>query len=384
MKDHKKRFAERIRNVKDASNALSNSAIRFGTSVKNAWGSMDETAAEYGTRLAQTIQESSNQLSKTEASPDFHDAENFRDQSVEALNKIILTVRRYVPKLHRGLKVEIAALNTALVKLENSIRALGVALDESPGTKIDALKKESELLIHRQEELVALRSEENERATELTTISRREEDLMREVQELNSHLEFVELNQYEESLRSKEDEIKQFFRPVMKPLLKLERAASTEQDSPIDIRTLRGLVETPVQTLATGQSFSIVQVLGQLDEALGRGQLDIEERKRRKAQDTIQGIKNGVMESMRDEYLTIQANIQETLRQLRSKGLLENRDRLEKLLAQARNEKEIVEGRRGDLHRRIDDMGKDVIKQKTALESQISKLSHRTITILAE
>ncbi len=382
MKNYEKRFAERIRSVREASNALVNSAGRFGTSVKNAWGTMDETASEYGTRLAQNIQETANQLSKTEASSKFPDAENFRDESVQSLNKIILTVRRYVPKLHKGLKVEIAALNAALVKLENSIRALGEALDGSPGTKVESLQREAELLVHRQDELLTLRAEEAERASALAAISKREDEFSRQEQELTSQGEFLELKKYEGSLRSKENEIRQFLQPVTKPLLKLERVVSAREASTIDAGTLHGLVEQPVETLSTGQSFSIVQLLGQLDDALQQGQLDIEERKRRKAQETIQSVKNGAIGIMRDDYLAIQANIQETLRQLRANGLLEKRDSLEHQLTEARSEKETLAGRQKDLQRRIDDMSKELLKQKTVLESRISKLSHKTVTII--
>ncbi len=383
MKEHEKRFADRMRAVREASSTLVSTASRFESSVKNAWGTMDKAASEYGTRLAQTIQETAQRLVQAEPSQKFPDAERFHEESVEALNKIIKTVRRYVPKLHRGLKAEMAALNTALAKLENSVRALGTALDQSPGTKIQSLQREAELLTRRQDEFIKLRSEETGQTLSLGTISKREKELLREEQDLNSQGEFLELKRYEESLGSKEDQIRQFFQPIVKPLLKLERAASAKQTSAIDLRTLHGLLETPVETLTTGQSFAISQVLAQLDEALARGQLDVEERKRRKAQDTIQHAKNSAIGTMREEYLTIQANIQETLRQLRAKGLLEKRTRVEELLAQARNEKENLSSRHRDLQRKIDERSKDISKQQTAVESQISKLANRTVTIRA-
>jgi hypothetical protein len=383
MKDHEKRFAERMRAIREASSALANTAARFGSSVKNAWGTMDKTASEYGTRLAQTIQETAERLTQAELSPKFPEAEEFHEESVVALNKIIITVRKYVPRLHRGLKAEMAALNTALAKLENSVRSLGAALDESPGTKIESLQRDAVPLAQRQDELLKLRSEEAEQASSLATISNREKELLSEEQELTSQGEFLELKRYEESLRSKEDEIKLFIQPVVKPLLKLERAASANQTSAIDIRTLHGLLETPVETLTTGQSFAIVKVLGQLDDALTRGQLDVEERKRRRAQDTIQHVKNGAIDTIREGYLTIQANIQETLRQLRARGLLEKKNKVGELLAQARKEKETLTARKRDVQRKIDELSKDILKQKTALESQISRLAHRTITIRA-
>ena len=178
--------------------------------------------------------------------------------------------------------------------------------------------------------------------------------------------------------------MRQFLQPVIKPLVKLERVVSAKQSPALDTQTLRGLVESPVETLATGQTFAILKVLGQLDDAFSSNELDIEERKKRKAQETILSVKNGAIEAMRQEYLTIQANIQETLRQLRANGLLEKRDKTEESLAQARNEKETVEARHREVKRRIDEVGKDILKQKTALESQLSKLAHRAITIRAD
>jgi len=384
MKDHEKRFAERTRAIRETSSALSTTAGRFESSVKNAWGTMDKAASEYGMRLAHTIQETTEQLTRAEPTTKFPDTEKFHEESIHALNKIIVTTRKYLPKLHRGLKTEMAALNTALAKLENSVRSLGAALDESPGAKIESIGREADILARRLEDFLTLRKEETECVASLQSTSERENGLLRDQMELTSKGEFLELRRYEELMRAKEDEIKQFFQPVVKPLVKLERVASAKQNPTLDFQTLRGLVESPVETLATGQTFAIHKVLGQLDDALSRNELDIEERKKRKAQDTILSVKNGVIEEMRQEYLTIQANIQETLRQLRGNGLLEKRDKAEESVAQTRNEKETVEARHREVQRRIDEVGKDMLKQKTALESQLSKLAHRKITIRSD
>ena len=384
MKDHEKRFAERTRAIRETSTTLSITAGRFESSVKNAWGTMDKAASEYGMRLAHTIQETTEQITRAEPSTKFVDAEKFHEESIHALNKIIVSIRKYLPKLHRGLKTEMAALNTALAKLENSVRSLGAVLDESPGAKIESIRREADILARRLGDFLTLRKDEAECVGTLQSISERENRLSRDQTELTSQGEFLELRRYEESMRVKDDEIRQFFQPIVKPLVKLERVASAKQNPTLDFQTLRGLVESPVETLATGQTFAMLKLLGQLDAALSRNELDIEERKKRKAQDTILSIKDGAIEAMRQEYLTIQANIQETLRQLRGNGLLEKRDKFEELLAQARNEKETVEARHREVQRRIDEVGKDIIKQKTALESQLSKLAHRKITIRSD
>ena len=94
MEEHEKRFQARIRAVKDACNTLDNAASRFENAVRNAWGTMDKTASEYGTRMAQTIEESTRNLNREQPAPTFEDTEKFHDASVETINKIIKTVRR--------------------------------------------------------------------------------------------------------------------------------------------------------------------------------------------------------------------------------------------------------------------------------------------------
>ena len=55
MRSHEKRFAERIKNVKRASEDLAAVANRLEVSIRNAWGSLDSTTSDQGVRLTQTI-----------------------------------------------------------------------------------------------------------------------------------------------------------------------------------------------------------------------------------------------------------------------------------------------------------------------------------------
>jgi len=57
MKEHEKRFGDKIRSVREASAGLNNAGGRLAAGVKNAWGTMEKQVVEYGIRLAQTIQE---------------------------------------------------------------------------------------------------------------------------------------------------------------------------------------------------------------------------------------------------------------------------------------------------------------------------------------
>jgi hypothetical protein len=381
MKNHEKRFADRMKSVREASTLLSNAGARLATGVKNAWGTMDKQSSEYGMRLAQILQENAQNLSHKEATSNFHNVEGFHQDAVKVLNEIILTVRRYAPKLRKMLKPEMTTLNSSLIRLERSIMDLGTALDASPGLKLESLQRDVQVVQDRQAELLRLKSEEDAERSLLEASSTQEKELQSREQELLSSPEFLELRKYESSLKLKEDETKQLLQPLIKPLLKLERAVAAKQGPAIDVKTLRDLLDSPIKTVVTGQRFAILQLLGMLEQTLAAGQLDMPERKRRKAEEAIQAVKQGALDNARDEYLALQANTQETLRQLKSIGLLDRRDELSRQLTETRSQIEAIKTRQKELQRRIDDMGKTVSKHKSSIESQISKISHESVTI---
>ena len=381
MKDYEKRFADRMRSVREASTALNNAGARLGMGVKNAWGTMDKQASEYGLRLVQTIQENAQSLAEKEASSNFHDAGIFHQDAVKALNDIIMTVRRYVPKLHKLLRPEMTTLNSSLMRLEKAVKELGTALDGSPGLKVESLQREVEAVQSNRAELLRLRSEEDAERVLMQATSSRENELQSTEHELLSSPEFVELGRYEEALRLKEEEIRQIIQPLIKPLLKLERAVAAKQGPSIDVKALRDLIDSPVETVVTGQRYASIQLLGMLEETLAAGKLEVLERKRRKTEEAIQAIKQGALDKERDEYVALQANIQETLRQLRSTGLVDKRDALNRQLSETRSQIEAIRNRQKELQRRIDDSTKTVLKLKTSIESQISKVSHKSVSI---
>jgi len=384
MKDHEKRFQDRIRSIRDACNALDTTASRFEVAVKNSWGTMDKSASEYGTRMARTIEESVRNLSRPQALASYEEIERFHKDSIEALKTIIKTVQKYVPKLRRGLRVEMAALNAALGRLEAAIKSLGLALDQSPGNRIELIRREILHLTQARADLMKLNTEQDETTKSLETNADKEREAHAEAEELSSNDMVRELARYEDSLRAKEEEISQFLQPIIKPLTKLERNESTGKNQTIDLVTLRNLVDRTVETLTTGQPFALIRLLTQLEEELSRGRLEIEERRRRKAEETIHKAIHGEIERLRDDYLTIQANVQETLRQLKATGLLDRKNQLEERQALIRDEKEHLISNNVELRRRIDAATKTYLKQKQSIELQIKQVTDKNIEIRTE
>jgi len=384
MRDHEKRFQDRIKAVKDASNSLDGAASRFEAAVHNAWGTMDKSASEYGTRLAQTLEELARRLSRQQISASYDDTERFHEDSVDALNKIIKAVRKYVPKLRRGLRVEMANLNVSLSKLETAVRSLGLALDQSPGSKIETVRRQILQLTQVHADLRKLRAEESEATRSLQDHVAKERAILARGEELASEGMFLELTHYEDSLRAKGDEIRMFLQPIVKPLSKLERTVSESKNQPVNLGMLHDLIERPVETVATGQAFALVQLFNQLGAALTTGGLEIEERRRRKAEEIIQQVKEGALESLRGDYLTIQANVQETMRQLKAKGLLDKKRDVDQALAAVQNDKAQLTSQITELHRSIETATKTMAKERASIEEQITQLTGQPLQIRTE
>ena len=381
MKDHEKRFLERTKAVREACNSLDGAASRFEIAVHNAWGTMDKSASEYGTRMAQTIQEHARKLNRQQTSAKYEDTERFHKDSVDALNKIIKTVRKYVPKLRRGLRVEMATLNVALGKLEKATKSLGLALDQSPGNKIENVRRQILQLTLIHAELLKLRAEESEATRSLGANAMKEREILAKADQLASDRMFLELTDYEDSLKAKEDEIRQFLQPIAKPLSKLERTASASKNQTINLATLHDLIERPVETVTTGQAFALIQLLTQLDAALASGALEVEERRRRKAEEIIQQAKEGALEKLRADYLTIQANVQETLRQIKATDLWDTKRDVDQALAMIHNEKAKLTSEITELQRRIETTTKTIAKEKASIQQQTTQLTGKPLEI---
>ncbi len=177
MKDYEKRFADRMRSVREASTGLNNAGARLGMGVEERLGNHWRSKVEYGMRLVQTIQENAQSLAEKKTSSNFHDAGIFHQDAVKALNDIIMTVRRYAPKLHKLLRPEMTGLNSSLMRLEKAVMELGTALDGSPGLKLESLQREVEEVQLKQADLLKLRSEEDAERVLLQATSSRENEL---------------------------------------------------------------------------------------------------------------------------------------------------------------------------------------------------------------
>lgn len=380
MRSHEKRFEARIKNIRRASDELSTVAARLEVSIRNAWGTLDKTTSEQGLRLVQTIKETTNQISNQDIASDYNGLESFHKTSVVASDKIILTIRKYVPKLYKAMKTEIASLNSSLTKLETAINEFGNSLDNSPGSAIESLKTDIRTLLEKEHTLNELRSDNREIRKKLDSSLDGERALLEEQQSLLSQDTFRQLLQLEDALRSKAEAIEQFLQPLGKALKKYERISD---DKSLDHQVLTRLVENPLTAVSEIDPPTLLRVFNAVNGALIRGGLGIEERKRKRAEEIILSIAQGNLEQLRTEYVSIQERIKNTNVQLEATGLLHKKRQLTESLTRTRTKTAQLNTQLAENEKRIDDVTRMLSKEKSIIEDEIARLSQKTITIKA-
>ena len=384
MRNHEKRFADRIKSIKRNSDDLAAVADRLEVSVRNAWGSLDKATSEQGVRLTQTIRDRAQQLSSQDVQYTYKDSDSYHETAVEASNKIILAIRRYVPKLHKTLKTDIASLNSSLAKFEASINLLGTALDESPGSRLELLEADVRILLEKDHALKHLQSQNTEIEESISKEADNERGLIAERDSLLSNEEFRQLEHYEEALKTKEGEIDQFLQPLVKPLKKFERTQSTDDLSQPEQQALAKLIEDPKNSVFEIDPRTLLQVLKALGASLMQGDLQIEDRKRKRAEEVIVFVDNGELEKLHKSYITLKENVHNMTDRLTANGLIHKRSELSRHLTEIQSRKSQLNVQLADNKKRVDEMTKAISKQKTLIESKIAELSGKQVDVNVE
>jgi hypothetical protein len=383
MRGYEKRFVEREKNIKRASDDLAVVSNRLEISIRNAWGSLDKTTSEQGVRLAQTIREAAQRISKQDIQSDYSSSEIFHTTAVEVSDTIILAIRKHVPKLHKALKTDIALLNSSITKLEAAINTFGIALDESPGGAVESLKADIRTLLEKQDTLNELRRE-RQKIHELTIMSLdAEKSLLKEEEVLLSHEEFRCLLQLQDALQSKNEAIEQLIQPLFKALKKYERMLS-DDDKSFGRQVLTRLINNPQITVAETDSHSLLHVFTALEGALTQGELGIEERKRKRAEEVITAITQGELDRLRGEYIAIQENVRNTTEKLNTTGLLRKKEDLLKSLEGTRFRTAQLNAQLAENEKRIEDVIKIISKEKLLIEKESTRLSGKPFAIRTE
>jgi hypothetical protein len=374
MKDHEKRFTDLIKSIKRSSIELSTDSRKFGSGIKNAWGRIDKATLEQGLRLTQLIEETNQDLLDKTSGSTYLEAEKFHQDAVDASNKIILAIRRYVPRIHKMLKSEISALNSSLLKFEEAINALGESLDRSPGSKLNPLQRDVERLMQSDELLIRTRLQQEENRKQIELATNQEKELLLQKETFLDHPKFQELSLTRTKLASQKDRMDQLTQPLMKPLLKIQRNMINQETPLVDSEILRNFIDNPVQSILTAPRSINLQILQALENSIRQGTVEIDERKRKRVEDSVNEITNKI-----DNFLAANLQCEETVRRIEQElymnGLQTKRDQLDEALNNKSAQIQNLTTVRAENNKKIDELTQTITKLKSAIESQILALS---------
>jgi hypothetical protein len=280
------------------------------------------------------------------------------------------------------MKTEIASLNSSLTKLETTINELGTSLDDSPGSEIESLKADIRTLLEKERTLNELVADNAQIRKTLVASVDEEKTLLREQEALLSHDGFRQLLQLENASRSKAQAIEQFLQPLLKGLRKYERITSDKKS--IDHLTLTRLIENARAAVSEADMQTLLRIFIGLDGALSRGELGIEERKRKRAEEVILSITQGDLERLRTEQVEIQDKIKKTTGELQATGLLHKKEQLTEAITRTQSKTIQLNTQLAENERRIEVITGSISKEKLLIEKEITRLSKRSITIRTE
>ncbi len=380
MNHHEKRFSELIKSIKRTSIELTNASYKFGSGIKNAWGTIDKVTSEQGLRLTQLIEETNQELVKKISGSTYSEAEKFHQDSVTASNKIILAVRRYVPKIHRTLKSEISTLNSSLLKFEETINTLGKSLDQSPGAKLNPLSRDITLITQAHELLNKTKLQGEQNGKQIEAATNQEKNLLQQKETLLSHPKFQELKLTQTKLTTQKEQISQLTQPLIKPLLKIHRAMINQETPLIDNKIIRNFIDDPVQTILTTPRSTNLQILQALENSIIQGTLEIDERKQKRVEDSLNEITNTI-----DNFLASNLECEEATRKIEQElctsGLQTKLTQLDESLNNKCAEIQNLTTAQTENDRKIEELTRTIMKHKSAIESQILALSKQQISI---
>jgi hypothetical protein len=264
-------------------------------------------------------------------------------------------------------------LEDSIVSLNRSILELSQALDESKLKEIKAAAAAAGRLVQDVDRLYLVTAELAMKRKALQELVDRESGLRRELSTMSKAEGLSELNRIETQITHKETETLALVEPLSKPLRKLDRP-DIKLPSTLNRATLDRLVDNPLRALLELPLTEIDEVLHSLDQMIGRGDLMLDERRKRKAMRTIEELQAGILKGVREDYSVLQANRQEALRQLRASGLYDQ-------WSQLRNQIEKIEGEKISCMAQIGGMESQeaqqrslVVTQKTALEKTLGRI----------
>ena len=375
-----KMYADAAKQVMRSFGLVAKAALNVGDATKRAWGSLTRPMEQHGFRLSDQVVEICRSQTTQDPGTSYDEVRDFAERSAQATRYVTKIYNKYAGSIIRSAKSEVSMLQGSILSLNQSVHELSRLLDESRVKEIKATVPDADRIVQDIDRLRLLMEELARQKDALQELQAREPKLQSELSVLSKDRGLAELEQIEARIKQKETEAIASVEPLLKPLRKIDRP---DMKLPPELRraAVDKLIEDPTVALLELPLAELLGVLGSLHEMIGRGDLVLDEKRKRKAVRAIDELRKGGLERLREDHGVLKANRQEALRQLRVSGTYDRWSRLRSQIYKAQTERASCLDRISDLESQETQQRSLVAAHKAATEKKLASILEDEVSI---
>ena len=374
------KFSTKLKQVFRSVGSVERAASNLREAVGSAWGTLSKPAEQHGARLSEQVLEACRFLSARRPEPSYDELRKFQEESIQTVRAMVKAHDRYMPSIIRTVKSESSTLEDSIATLSQNITELGQALDGSKLKELQLIAEDADQLIVTAQEL-SLKTDEVEQTKEaIRRLQDRESALQENLSTLGRDRALKELDQIDQQARQKEAEILALLEPLLKPLRKIDRSDKALEGSSKGIVTK--VVENPLASVIETPASEMRQLLFSVYELLANDALLLDQRRKRRASESIQVLQAGALDRFREDHGILEANRREVLRQLKGSGIYDKWLSVRTQLGDLTMEANERQSRITELESQVTRLRASVLAGKERIESALKKVLDEQVSIL--
>ena len=374
------KFSTKLKQVFRSVGSVERAASNLREAVGSAWGTLSKPAEQHGARLSEQVLEACRFLSARRPEPSYDELRKFQEESIQTVRAMVKAHDRYMPSIIRTVKSESSTLEDSIATLSQNITELGQTLDGSKLKELQLIAEDADQLIVTAQEL-SLKTDEVEQTKEaIRRLQDRESALQENLSTLGRDRALKELDQIDQQARQKEAEILALLEPLLKPLRKIDRSDKALEGSSKGIVTK--VVENPLASVIETPASEMRQLLFSVYELLANDALLLDQRRKRRASESIQVLQAGALDRFREDHGILEANRREVLRQLKGSGIYDKWLSVRTQLGDLTMEANERQSRITELESQVTRLRASVLAGKERIESALKKVLDEQVSIL--
>lgn len=375
------KFSSKLKQVFRQVGSVEKAASNLREAVGRAWGTLSKPAEQHGARLSEQVLEACRSLAARRPEPSYDELRKFQEESIQTIRAIVKVHDKYIPSIIRTVKSESSTLENSIATLSQNITELGQALDSSKLKELQLIAEDTDQLIGTAQEL-SLKIDEIEQTKEaIKRLQDRGSALQEDLSTLGRDRALKELDQINQQAQQKEAEILALLEPLLKPLRKIDRSDNKALEGSSKAIVTK-VVENPLASVIEIPASEMRQLLISVYELLASDELLLDQRRKRKASESIHVLQAGALDRFREDHGILEANRREVLRQLKGSGLYDRWFSVRTQLDDLNMEIKERRGRITELESQVARLRTSVLAGKERIESALKKILDEQVSIL--